>query len=179
MGLLGLPFLGTWDWSMIAYNTNPLLSPHWAAANVFIGFVIFFWVVCPILYVKNIWNTGYLPFASDQVYDRYGEVYDASRILSGTSLDVEKYKAYSPAYLPSTFALVYGLSFASLTCVLVHVALWHYHDIIDGYRGTGEEDVHARLNKSYKQVPWWWWATTLIITAALSIGKCGLRAFVP
>lgn len=29
--------------SQIAYNTNPLLSPSWAAINVFAGFVMFFW----------------------------------------------------------------------------------------------------------------------------------------
>lgn len=44
MGLFPLTF----DWSMIAYNTNPLLSPHWAALNVFMGFVVFFWIVTPV-----------------------------------------------------------------------------------------------------------------------------------
>jgi hypothetical protein len=33
----------TFDWSQIAYNTNPLLSPSWAAINVFAGFAFFFW----------------------------------------------------------------------------------------------------------------------------------------
>lgn len=31
------------DNKQIAYNTNPLLSPSWAAINVFAGFVMFFW----------------------------------------------------------------------------------------------------------------------------------------
>jgi hypothetical protein len=33
---------------MIAYNTNPLLSPHWAAANVFLGFIGAFWIITPV-----------------------------------------------------------------------------------------------------------------------------------
>lgn len=44
---LGL-FPLTFDWSMVSYNTNPLLSPHWAALNVFLGFAIFFWIVTPV-----------------------------------------------------------------------------------------------------------------------------------
>lgn len=162
----------TFDWSMVAYNTNPLLSPHWAAVNVMVGFVIFFWIVCPILYVKNVWYTGLLPYASDQVYDRFGAIYDVSRVLNVAKLDVDKYREYSPPFLPATFALVYGLSFASLTCVLVHVALWHYHDLRKAYSGTDEQDIHVRLTKEYKEVPWYWWLATLIVFFALSIGTC-------
>lgn len=33
---------------MISYNTNPLLSPHWAALNVFVGFAVFFWIITPV-----------------------------------------------------------------------------------------------------------------------------------
>lgn len=51
----------TFDWSQIAYNTNPLLSPSWAAMNVFAGFAIFFWIVTPGLYYANVWYTAFLP----------------------------------------------------------------------------------------------------------------------
>lgn len=37
----------TFDWSQVAYNTNPLLSPSWAAINVFMGFVVAFWCIVP------------------------------------------------------------------------------------------------------------------------------------
>lgn len=77
MGLFPL----TLDWSMVAYNTNPLLSPHWAAANVFFGFALFFWVVTPALYYTNTWFTAYLPFCTADVYDRFGQVYDSSEWL--------------------------------------------------------------------------------------------------
>lgn len=162
----------TLDWSMIAYNTNPLLSPHWACANVFIGFVVIFWIVAPILYTNNYRYTAYLPFCSDQVYDNTGQIYNAAAVMTGESLDVQKYREYSMPYLPITFLIVYGLSFASLTCILVHVALWHYRDLVQAFKGTGRMDIHTRLNSRYKPVPWWWWAVTLIIFAALSIGKC-------
>lgn len=96
----------TFDWSMVAYNTNPLLSPHWAAANVFFGFVIFFWIITPALYYTNTWFTAYLPFCTAEVYDRFGSVYNATNVITGQSFDEAKYQAYSPPYLPATFAFV-------------------------------------------------------------------------
>lgn len=80
MGLLPL----TLDWSMVAYNTNPLLSPHWAAANVFFGFALFFWIITPALYYTNTWFTAHLPFCTADVYDRFGQVYDSCEWRSYT-----------------------------------------------------------------------------------------------
>ena len=56
---LGL-FPLTFDWSMIAYNTNPLLSPHYAALNVFGGFAVFFWIITPVSF--DLYNTGGLSY---------------------------------------------------------------------------------------------------------------------
>lgn len=111
---LGL-FPLTFDWAMVAYNTNPLLSPHWAAANVFGGFAIFFWIVTPAIYYTNTWFTSYLPLCTADVYDRFGQLYNTTAIITNNLFDKEKYEAYSPPYLPATFAFVYGLSFASIT----------------------------------------------------------------
>ena len=131
---LGL-FPLTFDWSQVAYNTNPLLSPHWAALNVFGGFVIFFWIVTPVgsrlarfrcvristdasdqaLYYTNTWFTAYLPLCTADVYDRYGQVYNTSAVISNNEFDAEKYADYSAPYLPATFAFVYGISFAAIT----------------------------------------------------------------
>lgn len=91
---------------MVAYNTNPLLSPHWAAANVFFGFAIFFWIITPAIYYTNTWFTAYLPFCTADVYDRFGSVYNATNVITGQSFDEAKYQAYSPPYLPATFAFV-------------------------------------------------------------------------
>lgn len=70
---LGL-FPLTFDWSQVAYNTNPLLSPSWAAINVFAGFAFFFWIVVPGLYYTNTWYTAYLPMMTADVYDNTGEL---------------------------------------------------------------------------------------------------------
>ncbi|KAI0479532.1 OPT family small oligopeptide transporter [Xylariaceae sp. FL0804] len=166
MGLFPLTF----DWSMVAYNTNPLLSPHWAAFNVFLGFAVFFWVITPALYYTNTWFTAYLPYCTADVYDRFGEVYDVSKILTNNLFDQAKYAAYSPPYLPATFAFVYGLSFASITSVLSHVYFFHWDSLVHAMRGTLKLDIHGRLMRAYKSVPWWWWVCILAVMFGMSVG---------
>ncbi|EME38617.1 hypothetical protein DOTSEDRAFT_91998 [Dothistroma septosporum NZE10] len=166
---LGL-FPLTFDWSQIAYNTNPLLSPSWAAINVFVGFAAAFWVVVPGLYYTGVWFTNYLPMMTADVYDRFGNDYNVTKVLTAAgTLDPVAYAEYSPPYLSATFAFVYGLSFASMTAVLVHVWLWHGSDIYLALRGRQKLDIHARLMRSYKKVPWWWNAILIVIFTALSI----------
>jgi hypothetical protein len=75
-------------------------------------------------------------------YDNTGSPYDVTRILNpDTQLDEAKYRAYSPLFLPTTFAVrydytllickaalisrgSYGLSFASITATIVHAFLY-------------------------------------------------------
>ncbi|KAK3626797.1 hypothetical protein LTR56_019615 [Elasticomyces elasticus] len=160
----------TFDWSQVAYNTNPLLSPSWAAVNVFAGFAFFYWAVVPGLYYTNTWWTAYLPMMTADVYDNTGANYNVTKVLttSGT-LDPVAYAAYSPPFLSATFSFVYGLSFAAITSVIVHVYLWHGSDLYDAVRGRQPLDIHARLMRKYKKVPMWWYGVILVLFTALSI----------
>jgi len=47
----------TFDWAQIAYIGSPLATPWWAAANVFAGFVVIFWIIAPAIYVSNSFTT--------------------------------------------------------------------------------------------------------------------------
>lgn len=64
---------------------------------------------------------------------------------------------------------MYGLSFAAITAVVVHVYLWHGKEIYETFRGRQKLDIHGRLMRAYKKVPWWWNAVILVIFMALSI----------
>ena len=44
----------TFDWSQITWIGSPLMIPWWAEVHVFAGFVIFYWIVVPILYYTNV-----------------------------------------------------------------------------------------------------------------------------
>ena len=46
--------LVTFDWSQIAWIGSPLMIPWWAEVHVFAGFVLFYWIMVPILYYTNV-----------------------------------------------------------------------------------------------------------------------------
>ncbi|KAI9744196.1 MAG: hypothetical protein M1818_002348 [Claussenomyces sp. TS43310] len=160
----------TFDWSQIAYNTNPLLSPSWAALNVFGGFVVFFWLVTPILYYTNTWFLAYLPMCTADLYDNTAQVYNVTRVMNADgTFNVGEYEQYSPPFLPATFAFVYGISFAALTAVPVHIYLWHGTQIWAAQQGRTKLDIHARLMRLYKSVPWYWYGSLTLLIFVLAI----------
>lgn len=68
-------------------------------------------------------------------FDNTGKTYDVSKIinLGDSSLNLFKYQGYSPLFLSTTFAISYGLSFASITGEFYYspVGLWSCaHDSI-------------------------------------------------
>ena len=104
------------------------------------------------------------------VYDRFGQLYNVTQVISSEqTLDEVAYMEYSPPFLPATFAFVYGLSFASITAVLVHVYLWHWTDIYATLQNKQKDDIHSRLMRAYKRTPWWWYGILTIVMTVLSI----------
>lgn len=88
--------------------------------------------------------------------------------IDGT-FNAEEYANYSPSFLGASFAFVYGLSFASITAVLVHVYLFHETDIRDVLKGRAKLDIHARLMRVYKRTPWYWYASITVVVLVLAI----------
>ncbi|KAJ7198818.1 small oligopeptide transporter, partial [Mycena pura] len=162
---LGFSIL-TFDWNQIAYIGVRALVPRWAEANILISFSFFFWFLVPILYYTNVWHAQYLPISSANAFDNTGMYYNHSRIISNGKLDLEAYKAYSPVYLSTTFAMSYGLSFMSITATIVH-AIIHFSAPIKLHfkRSLREQpDVHAKLMLTYPQVPDYYYACIFIVT---------------
>ncbi|KZV91748.1 OPT oligopeptide transporter [Exidia glandulosa HHB12029] len=157
---LGMSLI-TFDWAQIAYIGSPLATPWWAEANVAAGFLFFFWFLTPVLYFTNTWYSKYMTISSRTSYDHFKKAYDVQRILNPDStINMAAYKAYSPLFLSTTFALSYGLSFASITATIVHAFIYFRKQIwIQARRSLSEQpDIHARLMSRYRQVPEWWYA---------------------
>lgn len=157
---LGMSLI-TFDWSQIAYIGSPLATPWWAEANVAVGFLFFFWFLTPILYYTNVLYFQFMPISSRTSYDNTGASYDVTRILNNDStINLEAYHNYSPLFLSTTFAMSYGLSFASITATLMHTFLYFRKQIwVQARRSMHEQpDIHARLMSVYPQVPEWWYA---------------------
>ncbi|KMU74391.1 small oligopeptide transporter [Coccidioides immitis RMSCC 3703] len=139
-GFTGLSLIPlTFDWTYISsYLQNPLLSPTHSHLNTLIGLGLFVIITTVGISYSGAMYSDYLPINTSSTFDNTQNFYNVSRILGPNfSFDIEKYKSYSPLFLAPTFALNYGLSFAALTAVLVHIALYHGKEII--YRAKAAE----------------------------------------
>ncbi|QRW17658.1 OPT oligopeptide transporter protein [Rhizoctonia solani] len=145
----------------------------WAEVHVMLGFIIFYWILAPIMYYKNVWNFAYLPMSTGGPYDRFGKSYDILRVIDieHHSLNVTAYEEYSRLYLPATYAITYLLAFSISTAVLVHTILYHGPTLLAGIKNLRieEDDVHARLMRHYPEVPDWWYLLSLAIFFALAM----------
>lgn len=91
-------------------------------------------------------------------FDRFGAPYNTSSILNPDfTFNQEKYEAYSPLFLGPAFSLAYGMSFATLSSNIVHVAIFYGHDIWSRARSVHFEqaDIHLRLMRKYREAPEW------------------------
>src|SRR6266702_2650180 len=97
---------------------------------------------------------------SSHSFDNRGKSYNVSRIINDdASFNLEAYQAYSPLFISASFAMSYGLSFASITATLTHIFLYYRKQIwTQARRSLSEQpDIHARLMSVYKEVPDWWY----------------------
>ncbi|KAL5490446.1 hypothetical protein ACEPAI_5279 [Sanghuangporus weigelae] len=168
---LGMSLI-TFDWAQIAYIGSPLATPWWAEANVAAGFVFFFWFLTPVLYYTNTWYAQYMPISSRISFDNMGQSYNVTAIVNpDATFNAEQYLNYSPLFLSTTFAISYGLSFASITATLTHAFLYFRKQIwTQAHRAMHEQpDIHARLMSIYPQVPEWWYASLFLAMFAFGI----------
>jgi OPT family oligopeptide transporter len=90
------------------------------------------------------------------------------------TLDVEKYRNYSPLFQGPRIALAYGLSFASISCVVVNTILYEGKNLVRRFRfghNADEDDIHMREMRKYKEVPETWYFALFGITFAISLGS--------
>ncbi|BGP58598.1 hypothetical protein JCM8202v2_006267 [Rhodotorula sphaerocarpa] len=176
---LGMGLL-TFDWSQISYLIPPLVIPWWAQVNIFIGFAIAFWAVAPAIYYTNSWNTAFLPISASAIFDRFGQPYNTTRVLSSDAqhLDEAAYQEYSPIFLPAGFATAYTFQFVLATAILVHTALYHgptlWRQLRTPHRSREHDDVHMRLMRHYREVPDWWYAALMLLALGLAMVLLGV-----
>ena len=164
------------------------LVPWWAEVHIFIGFVVFYWILTPILYYTNVcslfffnqsissslqsWNLAYFPISANEPFDRFGRSYNISRVLlPNDTFNETAYNLYSPLYLSATYAMTYLLAFALSTSVLVHTALYHGKSLMDGMKKIRIErdDIHAKLMRNYPEVPEWWYISAFCFFFCMAV----------
>ncbi|KAF9324012.1 hypothetical protein BGZ91_003213 [Linnemannia elongata] len=162
----------SFDWATSTSALSPLVTPWWAQVNILVGFVIVAWIIAPIAYYSNLWNSKNFPILTAGLFREDGTPYDKAMVMTNNVLDPVKYEAYGPLRMDSFFALTYGIGFAGLTATLTHVALYHGKEIRDQWKAAitmKDHDIHSRMMMKYKEVPQWWYATLFLVSLALSI----------
>lgn len=163
----------TFDWTQIAgYTLSPLIFPWHALANSLFGVVIFFVFMGIGIHYSNTFYGLYLPISDNLSYDNTGNPYNISKVLTEDFvLDIEAYKNYSPLFLSSVFAISFGISFATISALVVHSALYHGPLIWQQMRHIGQQDqdIHLRLYSKYAKVPFWWYLALLLSIVGISL----------
>ncbi|RDA85762.1 hypothetical protein CP532_6306 [Ophiocordyceps camponoti-leonardi (nom. inval.)] len=173
-GTTGLSLLPiTFDWTQIAgWVGSPLIPPWSAIANVIIGVVVFYVAGSSLLHYSGAWYAEFLPISDANTYDNTGKPYNTSRVLTPEfTLDEEAYRAYSPLFISTSFAMAYGLSFAAISSLIVHTFLHYRKQIWKQYRNSSGEkpDIHMRLMSRYVEVPASWYLSLFVAMLALGL----------
>ncbi|KAJ1969705.1 hypothetical protein H4R35_006065 [Dimargaris xerosporica] len=172
LGILAFSF----DWSMVAssYLSSPIATPFWTACNMFASFVAIMWVIVPLAYYWNIWDSARFPIYTPATFDIYGYPYNISRVMPQDQYSETAYQAYSPLRLCFEFAITYGLSFAAFGSILTYIGLYYGREILARFSEsrTMTDDIHAKLMRRYPEVPSWWYSGMFVINGALAIVLC-------
>ncbi|KAB1215078.1 Oligopeptide transporter 5 [Morella rubra] len=178
---LGIGAIG-FDWSTVAgFLGSPLATPGFAIINTLVGFVLVVYILVPTFYWGNVYEAKKFPIFSSHTFDSTGQRYNLTRVLNAKSFDIDYvgYNNYSKLYLSTIFTFTYGLSFATLTATVSHVALFHGESIWQMWKKTAIaakdhlSDVHTRLiKKNYEAVPQWWFQAILILNVGLALYAC-------
>lgn len=124
---LGIGSFG-FDWStVVGFLGSPLAYPAFSILNTLVGFCLFAYIVVPIAYWSNAFESQRFPLFSSKTFDYTGHSYNITRVLKEQAfdLDIPSYDGYSKIYLSVFFAFAYGLSFATLASSISHVALFN------------------------------------------------------
>ncbi|CCK71289.1 oligopeptide transporter OPT1 KNAG_0G02310 [Huiozyma naganishii CBS 8797] len=182
MGLMPVTF----DYTQIsqALTGSVFATPFYVVANTYASVFIFFMIVLPFLYFYNVWYAKYMPVISGTTYDNTGKSFNVTKVINPDfTINLEKYKKYSPIMVPFSYLLAYALNFAAVVAVFVHCGLYHGKDIMKGFtnRFHGGRDIHTRTYlKNYNDCPDWWYGIVQVVVAGLGFATvCGFDSGLP
>ena len=174
---LGLNPLPTLDWNIAAYLHDPIITPLFTLMNLAAGMAVAGFIVTPVLYFSNVWNSGYLPINTNKLFDNEGEIYSVHRILhANMTLNEEAYKSYSIPWFATTQVINYVGVFTMYASIPVYTFLHFRKDIMSGIKSLSRrktraeqfDDVHNRLMNAYPECPHWWYFVILGFSFALA-----------
>ncbi|CAF1211490.1 unnamed protein product [Didymodactylos carnosus] len=172
------------DWNALTFVfPSPIFYPSWALCNIFVGFVVIFWMIVPLLYYTNTWNSEILPIYAQDAYTLNGTIYNYPLIVDNKShLNQTAYEHYSSPHLTPILLVNFCIHFTLITAVIVHTILYHGKYIKKQFYMSFDEavnDVHGKLMSKFKEVPEYWYTTLFVICFFSSVIVCHFGHLMP
>ncbi|KAK7683103.1 hypothetical protein QCA50_013776 [Cerrena zonata] len=166
------------SWTLITQG-NPLVWPLQTQINSYIGMAIGY-LVLTLCYYRNVFNGGDLKFMSTSLFDKNGDTYNQSAILTADyNVDQAKLDELGLPRYTTTYTISQMCYNFSLGAALVHVLLWHWKDLkrafsgFKVFRGKGAQEIddpHYREMQKYPEVPHYWYLGILFASLGVGIG---------
>ncbi|CAF1420671.1 unnamed protein product, partial [Adineta steineri] len=159
-----LSLVGAYDYYEKYTTTDPVTMMYGGGTTV--------WIIIPILYYTNAWESQKMPIVSNSVFDINGYYYNTSKVLDNNSqLNETAYNIYgSDMRLPLGFVVVFGFTLAGFSAAIVHTILYHGKSCVEQFRISLEDqknDVHAQLMSHYAEVPEFWYYILFVVSLIL------------
>ncbi|GLU16047.1 hypothetical protein SLE2022_324970 [Rubroshorea leprosula] len=166
------------DWSTIAsFLGSPLITPYFAIVNVLVGYILTLYVILPTAYYGlNVYSAHKFPIFSSDLFNSKGELYNVSAIVNDKfEIDLPSYEQQGLMNLSVFFSLTYGIGFAAVISTLTHVAFFNGKEILSQFQASykaNKVDIHTKLMRKYKDIPYWWFHLMLGASLLLSLVLC-------
>ncbi|KAK9463925.1 OPT oligopeptide transporter protein-domain-containing protein [Lipomyces oligophaga] len=179
---LGLGFnpITSFDWSVINYF-YPLIVPAYTVANRYVG-IFLGGIIILIMTYTNYLNSGHLPPNTASLYDRYGNTYNTSAVLTDNLFDVDKYRAYSPPFISAGTIVLYGADYTLVTFSFCYIILSEWgivkEAVVGFYKSLKDrnlsnydryKDPISIMMTKYPEVPDWWFICMLFFSFGMGI----------
>ncbi|TVY27147.1 Oligopeptide transporter [Lachnellula hyalina] len=155
----GLGFLSiSFDWQYIASLGSPMWLPIVTLTNTLIGYILCI-VLFMGIYYGNIWRSQDFPFMSQLLYDTSSNStvfaeYNLTAILTPENfIDQAGLKANGIPYLTGTYVAYLITTNMGCTATLVHMILWNWDDIKQGFFFLSPSNLKKLLQLSF----WVFW----------------------
>ncbi|KAM0454484.1 hypothetical protein ACHAPV_008355 [Trichoderma viride] len=150
----GLGFLGLcFDWNYIAGLNSPLWYPLYTLVNSLTGYLI-----CIVLfmgvYYGNVWRSSDFPFLSQLLYDGSSNStnfveYNLTAVLnSDNTINSTLVADQGFPFLSGSYVVYLITTNLGITAAIVHMLLWNYSDIKEGWAFLRPSNLRKLLNPS-------------------------------
>ncbi|CAF3737962.1 unnamed protein product [Rotaria sp. Silwood1] len=179
-----------------AYRTSPLdinigliillaymMGEFMAHVNLFVGFMIVIWILTPIIYYTNTWDSKKMPIISNRAFDVNGNFYEPMKVLNKDLLFNETaYQIYGGVRMSAGQAIRHAFILTAFSAYIVHTILYHGKFIVEQFRMTlsdKKNDIHAKLMSHYPEVSEWWYYIILFVSFILGLIHCYSSPLLP